>query len=113
MIFVGRGEGGGGRLSRERSILGLLLVYTSCMHGVVRCTRLHRYDILSWVDVYLDSGCSKSDDIPLFNVSVWKGDRELSNGDKEKQRDGEYDEVYLEVSQEFWRVGDRGTNKQI
>ena len=29
----------------------------------------------SWVDSYLDCGCTISDDTPIFNVSGWKGVR--------------------------------------
>ena len=37
----------------------------------------------SWVDPYLDFGCTISDNTPIFHVSEWKGVREFSNGTEE------------------------------
>ena len=34
----------------------------------------------SWVDEYFTCGCTTTDDIPLFNVSRWKGVRSFSKG---------------------------------
>ena len=74
-------------MKRGVLILGSLLVGTRCKNGSFRCNFARVVLVfvqkLSWIDPYLDCGCTTSDDNPLFNVSGWKVVREFSNGMKE------------------------------
>ena len=50
-------------------------------YSVVLISRVMSFSInkMSWVDPYLDFGCTTSEDTPLINVSGWKGVRYFSN----------------------------------
>ena len=70
-IGGGRQEAGGGRLRREGSRLGFLVVDTRCMNESVQYIffigmtfNIHEF---AWVDAYLSCGCATQDHTTPFN----------------------------------------------